>query len=258
MTETALSVQHLDTDHATTLWHRYEQQREMQPCHLLLDLEDGTFTADYNPELEPRSSSPASVWLGRELWWQIPCLTAAGANELLDELAPLAVRVLAGASIEWDGSNSRGYLDTDADAASKQIAARCGSIDALDLPHVAEVDAGDWFAGIDLGVTADTTDTELSALADQLADEATQAGTGGHPAERVVVWGLDEFLQSERSTAREAVESELEDVAGELDELTAKRDALVRRCSAWTSTRALGELAGVSHTQIRRITTRDT
>ncbi|MFI5721100.1 hypothetical protein [Nocardia sp. NPDC051750] len=85
-------------------------------------------------------------------------------------------------------------------------------------------------------------------------EEAQQAGTGEHPGDIVVLCGLDDWLRTARSEAREHVEAELGDVVEELAAIEVRRDELIRRCNAWLSLRAVGELAGLSHTQIRRIT----
>lgn len=101
----------------------YSSEHRPQPCVLWLDLEDGEMSARYNPEIG--NGIPMSVHLGRTRWVEIPLLTTAAANALLEEVAPLAERILAGSRIEWDGNNNRGYLDEDADAALEELTERC-------------------------------------------------------------------------------------------------------------------------------------
>ncbi len=152
------------------------------------------------------SPSPARVHHRRTLRWAIPVLTAESANELLDELAPLAARVLAGADVEWDGNNHVGVLDADAQDAADEIAARCERL--LEEPFYAsytalgETDAYDWFdcaatTAADLGITAETTDEKLAELA---AAEEREVLTAQEPA---VLTGALEYLAGVRDDLRD-------------------------------------------------------
>lgn len=251
---TTLEIEPLDAAAPDALYRHYEGQLDVQPCHIALSLESGLFTADYNPEVG--SGVPESVWNNRTLWWTIPCLTAEGVNDLLDELAPLAQRVLDGATVEWDGKsgNKIGWLNSDATAASEEIAATCDMIENTDYPHVVEWDAGDWFSAGDLPeVAAETSDADLSRLADEQRQAAQTVGGTTHSRDYIVLVGLDSWFEDARREAREQVRDELEEVAAELEEITARRNELIRRCSRWMSLRAVGEAAGVSHTQVARI-----
>ena len=112
-----------------------------QPCHVWLDLQSGVLGADYTSE----SGTPMDVWYGRALRWRIPALLGSAATDLLAEVAPLAQRVLDGASIMWDGNNHRGRLTEDAQAASDEIEGLCNR-DWDESAVISAWDATEWFA----------------------------------------------------------------------------------------------------------------
>src|SRR5437764_9511873 len=100
MTDTAnaaqVTITKLNENDPTAIYRHYQGELAPQPCLIALDLEDGELTARYNPEIG--SGIPESVCHGRTLWWDIPCLTAESANELMDDIKPLAARELAGSA----------------------------------------------------------------------------------------------------------------------------------------------------------------
>jgi len=61
-----------------------------------LDLADGELYADYRAT----NDTPGRVWLGQVRTWEIPPLVADAANELMQDIAPLAQRILDGSDIE--------------------------------------------------------------------------------------------------------------------------------------------------------------
>lgn len=160
------------------LFRHYEGQTEQQPCHLALGLGEGVLWCDYNPNVGPPYGMPESEWLGQVRTVQIPCLTADMGNMLMAEVAPLAQKVLEGASIEWSGRQGGrvGLLDEAASDAWGQlcdlVAAFCQDPGAR---TVEGVDAGAWYSQCDpteeLGITADTTDEELERLVAQVEEE---------------------------------------------------------------------------------------
>lgn len=178
--------------------------RGTQPCVLTIDLDTGDLSARYDPELSD-GARPESVFNGRTLWVSIPCLTGTAANAFLEEVAaPLAQQILDGAEIEWNGSNHVGVLDADARAAYEVLVDRCdpqnGSWDAVDT--VSAWDAVDWFAdegaeqaGARLGITADTTDEEIAALAKAEAEDALTCSSS---AGRVHLTGAEDYLRQLR------------------------------------------------------------
>ncbi len=152
------------------LHQHYRGQTSAQPCHVELDCEAGTLTADYNGEIG--NGVPVAVWHGRTLRWTIPCLTADAANALLDEVLPIAERIVAGYSRRWDGHNHVGEFDADAEAAREEMAALLDGREFGEGEKVEAWDAGDWFGAVgsrdaqrrELGITAATSDEELDAI----------------------------------------------------------------------------------------------
>ena len=203
-----MTVKIISVKDDTELFCHYARQSEPQRCFIALDLEDGQLWADYNAEIG--SAVPEAVWNGRTLRFPAPCMTAAGMNRLMDEIAPLADRVLAGSEIEWDGNNHVGKLDEDAQDASDEIERICDELEPAPSETVTEWDACEFYDAVkdELGVTADSTDAELEALAEELEEEdSIDEGTGGP----MVLNGTLEFLQSIRDNLREEAEDDEED-----------------------------------------------
>lgn len=252
-----LQTTRLDETNPTTLYRHYAGELESQGCYVSLDLEDGELTADWNGEIG--NSVPESVWNGRKLRWGIPCLTSTAANKLLDELAPIAQRILDGATIEWDGNNNVGQLTEAAQVAAEELAEACAAAcEDGRYARIAEYEAADWYSeGEPPAVTAAMTDDELDALAEQL--QADDAGTDtdqtftDNPGDYVVLTGLDDYLANLRATAREVAEDELQEAAEAVAEATERRDELVAIVSAWRPSRVVGEMVNLSHTQVQRI-----
>ncbi len=253
-TATAIKIRKLTEPDELHCW--YDGQTSPQPCHLALDLTDGELTAGYNPEVGPPYGTPASVYHGRTLRIKIPCLTADAANRLLNEVAPIAARILSGATIEWDGHNHIGVLDDDAEAAVDELAAACDPESFSEQHLVGTWDAADWYSEESdegtaerLGITADTTDAELGRLAAAEAQKATTMVPG-----YTVLRGAESHLLAIRDELRLALRDELEEVAAKLTELTERRNALIRRLAGWgDSSRAIATYAGLSHVRVQQI-----
>lgn len=248
-TATTVTINRL-TDPAE-LYHRYPREFAPQPVAICLDLETGRLYASWRAG----NGWSEAEWHGRTLAWSIPPLTADAANGLLEEIAPLAQRIIDGASIDWDGHNHVGVLGDDAQAARDEIE-RLTDIDEHDMPTVGCEEAEEWCRACDEdptddhGLTADTPDDQLDDIAERLEEEIRQQSDGV-----VVVYGAREYVESRRAELRQAVRDELVEIAEQLKELREQRDELIRRIHQWRvdSIRDIGDLAGVSHTQVRRI-----
>jgi hypothetical protein len=197
----SVKVTQLDETTPHALHQHYAAEQAPQACYLALDLRDGELSASYNPEIG--SGIPASVFHHVVLWWPIPCLTAAAANGLMRELAPLAQRMLTGGRVEWDRSNDVGVLTPDAQAAKQEIHELIAD-QAPDLDQVSDLDAGDWFSEGDLpdGLSADTTDDELAELA---AAEEREVATIeiGRRTRYTVLLNAEEYLTAHRAELRQ-------------------------------------------------------
>lgn len=175
-TTTRLNIARLDPDDTTALYRHYSGQYERQDCFIALDLESGRMWADYNPEIG--DAVPVSVWHGRTRRFTIPCMSAADANTLMDDIASDAQAVLDGADIEWDGDNHVGVLDADATAAAERIENDLGEYPTEFVVY----DAEEYFAEAEAAngvptaeeheITGDTTDERLREIADQEVSDA--------------------------------------------------------------------------------------
>ena len=143
---------------------------------------------------------------GIERTYGIDPLIASEANRLMDDLAPLFQRVLDGASIEWDGSNHVARLTDDARDAEEEIedeiyrAMRDRAYDS-----VTAWEAGYYYEGLGgldsvaehLGVTADTSDEEIEAIAKHEL-EAAREENGIY-----VIEDLEEYITEVRDELRD-------------------------------------------------------
>jgi hypothetical protein len=171
MTETGIEVVPVAEERA--LFRHYAGQHQPQPAYVQLDCETGKLTADYNGEIG--NAVPFAVWHGLRLRWAIPPLKAGAANRLLEALVPIAEKIVAGFSREWDGSNHVGRYTEAADEAIEDAREVCRDFGGDD-DAIQSWDAADWLLDTPKGLTAETTDEELAALAESLEAEADASG----------------------------------------------------------------------------------
>lgn len=164
------------------LLHVYQNQTDRQPCYVELDCDDELLLADYDAEIG--GAVPTEVWHGRARRYAIPLLMTGTVNALLDELAPLAQRVIAGYTREWNGNNLVGRLTDDAMNAEDEIAGIIQNYE--DDLHWYE--AGDWLTEIDLDLVRRL---HAGETVDALADE--YQGTGGE--DDPILIGLESYLE---------------------------------------------------------------
>jgi hypothetical protein len=247
--KTPVQVDLLDTDIPDALYCQYKGQIGAQGTFLFLDLEDGQFTADYEAEIG--GAWPANVYHGRAIRFPFPIVpTAAAANDILNEAAPIAQRILDGAEIEWDGNNMVGRLNEDADQAAEELNALA---EGWEGPTVEVYDAGDWFSeGDKPAVTASTTEDELNAIAEEVRTESqSMVSSEGNC---MVIEGLDEWLHTYREEQRQELREELSEVVERLENDTERRNALIVQLASWKdSSRSIAEYAGISHTGVQKI-----
>ncbi|MFD0352928.1 hypothetical protein ACFVHW_04150 [Streptomyces sp. NPDC127110] len=184
----------------------YDRQFEPQNVYIELDLESGLLHADYNAEVG--NAVPFEVFHGRTRRYPIgsgedgqhdgPVIPSAeGANRLLEQLRPLAERVLNGSAIEWDGNNMVGRLDEDAVAAEEEILELLQGPDLGDdgVLEVWTVESmGEPWSADDAGITGQTSDAELAEIEERLLAEFRD-GMGQPTA---VIGDLDVYLRSLR------------------------------------------------------------
>ena len=178
----------------TDLYRKYPQQCEAQDCYVELDCRQEVLSADYNAEIG--NGVPMSVWHGNDQRWGIACLNADAANRLLDEITPLAERVCAGYTCEWDGSNNVASFDTDATAAIEDIAELCRLTDESYAEDRCIVyTAREWFGQEPdaytvkaLGIKLDSTNEEISKIASLTLEDALDEGLADD------IEGIEEYL----------------------------------------------------------------
>lgn len=179
------------------LFCRYPGEHTIQDAYLALDLETGQMWCDYNGEIG--DGRPESVFHGRTLRFDIPVLTGDAANTLMAGVTDLAQRILDGAEIVWNGHNHVGQLTDDAAEASGDLADLCDPQNLTwdDGQQVQEWTADEWYSVDDieqviarLGITAYTTDAEITALTEAEEISAREGSNLGW----TILTGVDEYL----------------------------------------------------------------
>lgn len=141
------------------------QGHEPQPCYIEVDLEGGTISATYDPEIG--GGVPKSVWTGYIRRFRIPPLTAEVANATMEKIKPLVETMLDHWDEEWDGSDWRAHLLPEGLRAQEQISELLEEDTNYWLPEdvVFPLDEVDWFPYVKDEVTADSTNEQLEELA---------------------------------------------------------------------------------------------
>ena len=172
------------------LYCHYDRQSSSQGCYVSLDCRNEVLTASYNAEIG--NAVPFAVWHGHVQRWGIPLLTVDRCNELLQEIAPLAERVIAGYESIWDGNNNVARFDDDAREAINEID-HLTDESRFDESNVEEWDVEDWLQYADKP-TADTTDEELAEMVNDAEPNE----------ENIIIHGdIEEYLEKIRDEARE-------------------------------------------------------
>ena len=175
-----------ETKTTDELVHKYPGQSDPQPCYVELDLRDGVMLADWNSEIG--NAIPFMVYHGHVQRYSIPSLTADAANALMQELLPLAERVVDGYKSVWNGNNNVARLTDDASEANDAIDDRCQQeFDGADV--LEHVPADNWCNDFSDDI-ADKTDEELEAIARDAGEAALKDG--------YVVEGMFEALRDIR------------------------------------------------------------
>ena len=188
-TETKLTIRPLTA--WNELHHWYQGQTAPQDCYIELDCANRTLSAYANSEIG--NAVPMNTWNGHDRRYHIPCITADAANELMEEIRPLAERVIAGYTSEWDGSNHRARFTTDAEQAEEEIERIIEGVD-VETCGISDADASEWLTETDPAIMAQTTDEEIATLAEQAEKDAAY--------ERIVLIDADGYLTRLRDEMR--------------------------------------------------------
>lgn len=176
------------------LYHRYPSQSDRQPCYIELDCRSGVLRATWTGEIG--NAIPMSVYHGHDIRWEIPCLTADAANDLMAEISDLARRILAGYESNWDGHNMVGRLTDDASRAVDEIAVLINDLYIDESNGVSGIEAGDYLAEwLPDDLSATSTDEEIEEMAAAIAADAADT--------HYVVFGLVDYLTEIRDRMRE-------------------------------------------------------
>jgi hypothetical protein len=215
---------------------------------------DPLLTVGYDGATSAPLARSAEDRQARTIRWVIPRIVLSEAvYEMLGTLAPVAGRIADGLSV---GATPRGRFQRLTPAAEeareefrRRLDAGLAVLPVLDLHHIE--DAG--LAVLESAVTAETRDEDLPAVAEDLRARITP----DRPGNLVVLDRAVEHLARRRDTARAGVRDRLAITARLASGDRRERDALLRRITAWDdgadTYRSLGQLVGMSHTQVRTI-----
>lgn len=210
---TDVKIIHCDQD--AELYRRYNGQSKAQPAYIELGVKDGILLADYDAEVG--GGEPPIVRNGFDRRYSIPVLTGEAANRVMDEIAPLARRILADWSEKWDGNNHIAVLGPEAQAAEEEIEKHLGlgyhdrgfehqGFDDSDLVTAWDIDGVTNGCEVeDYNITPSTTDERLDEIETEITRDLSEVGA----SDVVVVHGLDEYLRGLRDELVEQDEKDL-------------------------------------------------
>jgi hypothetical protein len=175
------------------------------PARHYLELDIETAQLHVSTVYQAEGGQSMRSWHGIERRYALPTYTDAerltvSVNAGL--FAKLFRTILAGSSVYWDGNNRVGRLTDAALQAEAELRDALGGFE-LDAPNGGLWEAGDWLSGIapaeEYGITADTEDEGLEAIAEQIehdarAEGAVVVGTLAH-----LQWVREQQTEDERN-----------------------------------------------------------
>ena len=189
---TNVNIRKAEVEDPRAFFCRYQGECNAQPVFLYLDLQDGElFVSTWESD---ESSFPAATFNGtlrRWKWSGVP--TPDQANDLMEEVAPLAQKMLDSSEVDFVEGNWVGTLGEEAQKAERAIEkALCA-----EWGRVCEMDPSEFFGDLaDLGITAETTDEEI----EKVVAEADYTGDEGVV---YVVEDAGEFLREARDEMKD-------------------------------------------------------
>jgi hypothetical protein len=179
------------------LFRLYDGEQRPQATYIELHLVAGTLTAEYHAPVSP-AGAPIGVRTGHIRRYPLPILTATAANRVLDDIAPLAERILADWTEVGADADPSAVLGRDAEDAETEIR-RALDVDYPDSDMVAVWSVADLDPDMEIAVTAATTDEQLAEIeAGILRDLSATSDSGA-----VVVPDLAQHLQRLRDRAQD-------------------------------------------------------
>lgn len=182
------------------LYYRFTERSAPQPGHVVLDPENSVLWVQCDLTAGPGGRAPLEAMGGQRrrypLWEEAPP-TGRAANALLEQLAPLATRMVAGWRVERRQGIRVGVLDEDAERAEEELEEEVSRISSSwqEEDLVASLEAGQWFESSPPEVKTTSSDEELVALRDQFEGEALEKG--------IILEGVLRFLQELRKELRQ-------------------------------------------------------
>lgn len=256
--DTVTGVEIRPVEEPAALYKRYPGEHQPQPVALRLDLEHGVLDCDY--------AGAVGAIQAREhnrvvLTTEIPPLTAAYANALMEEVAPIAERVMAGATVEAVDGDERGRLTEAASAAwDELVAVAVAWASDPGTETVGEVNAREWLeAPSDVPhLGAATTDEQLATMVADLEAQIARTVPGV-----VVVTHAEEALRATREQLRAQAKAAVEAARDRVEEIKARHrrelaDVVQLRDSAvaaaeFEPSRVVAPWAGISHSAVADI-----
>lgn len=178
----------------------YHQETDSQPVYIELHLEQGWMQVRVDT-LDRVASQEVDAGIVRR--YLIPELTEDAVTALMEELLPLAQRVVDGSRVVWDNDygDNVGRLDADADLAEEQIRDLIpleDEVEGSDVVTVWDVDsATNGEERGEYGITASTSELRLAEIEQAILSDLA----GVSESDEVICDGLLEHLMDLREEA---------------------------------------------------------
>lgn len=239
MEMTDQKVKIIEVESQGGLYQKYPGQVEPQGCYIELDLEEGTLSAD-NEMLG--GGGTEKLLKGIQRRYEIPLMLAEDANDLMEELLPLAERVVAGSS--WDAGYSNVELNEDAAKADREIEDICSGVEES---TIVSWDADEWFReysnsalGVRVGMDVYKVTSEFKSKYHPFFDEDTDCLT--------YVERIDEFIEKRLASLTEAARNIIEGYGPDREHL----DLAESRIGLMEAVIAVAKEDGVDLSRIRK------
>lgn len=136
-----MSIRIIPVENAKDLHCHYSGQIEAQGIYVELDCKNETLSISYNGEIG--NAVPFSVYHGFDQRFAIPLLNTSKMNDLLEEILPIAEKVLEGFEEVYNGQNWVASFTEEAEEAIEEISSLCDASnfsedDLITVYHIEE------------------------------------------------------------------------------------------------------------------------
>lgn len=199
-----MEITKLDESTTRALYQRYQGQTRPQDVYVQIDWEEKKISTDWNGEIG--NSVPFSVWHGRVDQFSLPAgILPTEANQIMEEIEPIAEKLSALFTCEWDGSNHVGRWTSEGKDKLQDLADK---IEVLghDARCVQVWDAGEYFqsdnTATDFAQTLDWSDNaKATEHFEKWIEENTEDDAGEGP---ITLENVDNFVTQIREQIEEA------------------------------------------------------